>query len=75
MILPGVLGGINWSPTPVDAKEAGGLCAGDPLAGEIHQESDPATSAKPAVEYTTLEPLMDVPRWACCRPSIWPRAG
>lgn len=63
VILPGVLGGINWSPTSVDAK---GLVAYVPA---IHwpvkytKRVIPATTAKPAVEYTTLEPLMDVPRW------------
>lgn len=63
VILPGVLGGINWSPTSVDAKKLVAYVPAIHWPVKYTKKVIPATSAKPAVEYTTLEPLMDVPRW------------
>jgi len=63
VILPGVLGGINWSPTSVDAKKLVAYVPAIHWPVKYTKRVIPATSAKPAVEYTTLEPLMDVPRW------------
>ncbi|MBL8435464.1 MAG: PQQ-binding-like beta-propeller repeat protein, partial [Zoogloea sp.] len=63
VILPGVLGGINWSPTSVDAKRLVAYVPAIHWPVKYTKKVIHATSAKPAVEYTTLEPLMDVPRW------------
>lgn len=63
VILPGVLGGINWSPTSVDAERLVAYVPAIHWPVKYTKRVIPATSAKPALEYTTLEPLMDVPRW------------
>ena len=63
VILPGVLGGINWSPTSVDAKKLIAYVPAIHWPVKYTKQVIPATPSKPAVEYTTLEPLMDVPRW------------
>ena len=63
VILPGVLGGINWSPTSVDAKKLIAYVPAIHWPVKYTKQVIPATASKPAVEYTTLEPLMDVPRW------------
>ena len=63
VILPGVLGGINWSPTSVDAKRLIAYVPAIHWPVKYTKQVIPATPSKAAVEYTTLEPLMDVPRW------------
>lgn len=63
VILPGVLGGINWSPTSVDAKKLVAYVPAIHWPVKYTKRVIPASEAKPAVEYTTLEPLMDAPRW------------
>lgn len=63
MILPGVLGGINWSPTSVDEARLTAYVPAIHWPVKYTKQRIPATAGKPAVEYTTLEPLMDVPRW------------
>lgn len=63
VILPGVLGGINWSPTSVDAKRLIAYVPAIHWPVKYTKRAIPATPGRPAVEYTTLEPLMDVPRW------------
>lgn len=63
VILPGVLGGINWSPTSVDEKRLTAYVPAIHWPVKYTKQVIPATASKPAVEYTTLEPLMDVPRW------------
>lgn len=63
VILPGVLGGINWSPTSVDSKRLIAYVPAIHWPVKYTKQIIPATQSKPAVEYTTLEPLMDVPRW------------
>lgn len=63
VILPGVLGGINWSPTSVDEARLTAYVPAIHWPVKYTKQLIPATASKPAVEYTTLEPLMDVPRW------------
>ncbi|KAB2970611.1 PQQ-binding-like beta-propeller repeat protein [Zoogloea sp.] len=63
VILPGVLGGINWSPTAVDEKRLIAYVPAIHWPVKYTKRAIPATQEKPALEYTTLEPLMDVPRW------------
>lgn len=63
VILPGVLGGINWSPTSVDAQRLIAYVPAIHWPVKYTKRAIPATPDRPALEYTTLEPLMDVPRW------------
>ncbi|WP_298597715.1 pyrroloquinoline quinone-dependent dehydrogenase [Zoogloea sp.] len=63
VILPGVLGGINWSPTSLDAERLVAYVPAIHWPVKYTKRVIPATGAKPALEYSTLEPLMDVPRW------------
>jgi glucose dehydrogenase len=63
VILPGVLGGINWSPTSLDEKRLTAYVPAIHWPVKYTKQQLPATTDKPAIEYTTLEPLMDVPRW------------
>ena len=63
VILPGVLGGINWSPTSVDDTRLVAFVPAIHWPVKYTKRVIPAGPDKPAVEYTTLEPLMDVPRW------------
>lgn len=63
VILPGVLGGVSWSPTSVDAKKLVAYVPAIHWPVKYTKRVIPASPSKPAVEYTTLEPLMDVPRW------------
>lgn len=63
VILPGVLGGVNWSPTSVDGKKLVAYVPAIHWPVKYTKKLIPASAGKPAVEYTTLEPLTDVPRW------------
>jgi glucose dehydrogenase len=63
VILPGVLGGVNWSPTAVDAKSLVAFVPAIHWPVKYSKQTIPATPTKPAISYTTLEPLMDAPRW------------
>lgn len=63
VILPGVLGGINWSPTSLDEKKLVAYVPAIHWPVKYTKKVIPATASQPAVDYTTLEPLMDVPRW------------
>lgn len=63
VILPGVLGGINWSPTSVDEQRLTAYVPAIHWPVKYTKRVIPATASQPAVDYTTLEPLMDVPRW------------
>ncbi len=63
VILPGVLGGVSWSPTSVDAKKLVAYVPAIHWPVKYTKRVIPASPRQPAVEYTTLEPLMDVPRW------------
>ncbi|GEC95134.1 alcohol dehydrogenase [Zoogloea ramigera] len=49
VILPGVLGGINWSPTSVDAKKLVAYVPAIHWPVKYTKKVIPATSAKPAV--------------------------
>lgn len=63
VILPGVLGGVSWSPTSLDAKRLVAYVPAIHWPVKYSKRVIPATATKAAIEYTTLEPLMDVPRW------------
>lgn len=63
VILPGVLGGINWSPTALDEKRLVVYVPGIHWPVKYTKQRIAAKGDKPAIEYTMLEPLMDVPRW------------
>lgn len=62
-ILPGVLGGVNWSPSSVNEKKQTAYVAAIHWPVKYSTQDIPATKDKPAIHYTTLEPLMDAPRW------------
>jgi len=63
VILPGVLGGINWSPTSLDQKKLIAYVPAIHWPVKYTKEIIPPSNSKPAIEFTKLEPLMDVPRW------------
>lgn len=62
-ILPGVLGGVNWSPSSVNEQKQTAYVAAIHWPVKYSTQDIPATKDKPAIHYTTLEPLMDAPRW------------
>jgi glucose dehydrogenase len=61
-ISPGALGGSNWSPVAFDAESGLAYVAAShsPTRYSVHEI--PATSAKAAVRYSTLEPINE-PNW------------
>jgi len=61
-IHPGVLGGVNWSPSAVDESSQVAYVAAMhwPVRYTLHQT--PAQSGKPAIRYSALEPI-DEARW------------
>jgi PQQ-dependent dehydrogenase (methanol/ethanol family) len=61
-IYPGVLGGVNWSPTAVDEQSATAFVAAMhwPVRYSLHEA--PAVGDKPAIRYSALEPIDEV-RW------------
>ncbi len=61
-IYPGVLGGVNWSPTAVDETSATAFVAAMhwPVRYSLHEA--PAVGDKPAIRYSALEPI-DETRW------------
>ena len=61
-IYPGVLGGVNWSPSAVDESSQTAYVAAMhwPVRYTLH--STPAEGDKPAIRYAALEPL-DEARW------------
>ena len=63
VILPGALGGSNWSPTALDEKKQVAYVAGIHWPVKYTKKILPATSTQPEVTYSNLEPMMDVPRW------------
>ncbi len=61
-IHPGVLGGVNWSPSAVDESSQTAYVAAMhwPVRYTLHQS--PAEGDKPAIRYSALEPI-DETRW------------
>lgn len=63
VIWPGVLGGINWSPTSVDKASLTAYIPAIHWPVKYLKQTIPASQDKPAVHYTSMEPLGDAPRW------------
>lgn len=59
---PGVLGGVNWSPSAVDARQQLAFVAAMhmPIRYTLHET--PAADGKPAIRYTVSEPINE-PTW------------
>ncbi|GBG13990.1 pyrrolo-quinoline quinone [Novimethylophilus kurashikiensis] len=61
-IYPGVLGGVNWSPSAVDEQAQTAFVAGMHWPVKYTLHITPAEGDKPAIRYSALEPL-DEARW------------
>lgn len=63
IIFPGVLGGVNWSPTSVDTESMTAYVPAIHWPVKYTKQTLSASATESPIEYTALEPLMDVPRW------------
>jgi glucose dehydrogenase len=61
-IHPGVLGGVNWSPSAVDESTQTAYVAAMHWPVKYTLHNTPAEGDKPAIRYSALEPL-DEARW------------
>lgn len=61
-IHPGVLGGVNWSPSAVDETTQTAFVAGMHWPVKYTLHLTPAVGDKPAIRYSALEPI-DEARW------------
>lgn len=61
-IHPGVLGGVNWSPSSIDESAQTAYVAAMHWPVKYTLHNTPAEADKPAIRYSALEPL-DEARW------------
>lgn len=62
-ILPGALGGSNWSPSALDEQKQRAFVAAIHWPVRYTKKTLPATATQPEISYSNLEPVMDAPRW------------
>ncbi len=62
VLYPGILGGVNWSPSALDEKQQISYVAGIHAPIQYTLVDEPEKSGKPAIRYASSEPTKD-PRW------------
>ena len=63
VITPGAVGGVNWTPTALNSKTLTAFVPAIHWPVKYSKKTIPAKDGKPALDYSTLELLMDEPRW------------
>ena len=63
VITPGAVGGVNWTPTALNPKTLTAFVPAIHWPVKYSKKTIPAKGDKPSLDYSTLELLMDEPRW------------
>lgn len=62
-VAPGALGGANWTPVAFDPAAGLAYVAASHSPTRYSVREIPAADGKPAVRYSSLEPILDEPNW------------